>query len=464
MLEQSILADLDPAVLAALKEREKDYDTFNKQQDDPPAPPADANKYNFFDEEEDPYVKQPPPTQNYMGAESRGNDDPVLDELNRNAYFERDRYDRNNNGGHGEEVRSERSIALSNKSEEDTMEKRRNYVVEIIELAEELNCVKRLPDEMTMMAMPFNKLVTMWHLYDERVSRSTVMRMVRNAFAILCIATGRGVEFFLKKVLNNSFMDWSVWQNNFYAKVTTERPEHRPPFDRALQKVLNRFSSVKELMSGEGSLLVMVCVFTFKEYRRQDEARKAEEDKLQAMRKEIKMEVAAEMKQQVKDAMMEERRNYPMPPSPPPLHPLRASPSIASNHSAPEFDTQSMLSRHSWEQDEEPVESEKEHMSESYTHLENEVLEGEHPYEEYKSSPAIQEVSEVEQPETVQEQEQAESPITTQPLNGQINDPMDIDVEMKNELDELASQATSRTQQSSKKRRNKKEIVPDLVL
>ena len=74
MLEQSILADLDPAVLAALKEREKNYDTFNKQQDDPPAPTDEgADKYNkFFDD--DPFVKQPPPTQNYMGTASREED------------------------------------------------------------------------------------------------------------------------------------------------------------------------------------------------------------------------------------------------------------------------------------------------------------------------------------------------------------------------------------------------------
>jgi len=457
MLGQAILNDLDPAVLAALKEREKDYDTFNKQSDDEvPPPDTNANKYNFFEEEDDPFVKQPPPTQNYMGADPRGNDDPVLDELNRNAYFERDRYDRRPLSQGGEEVRSERSVALSNKSEEDTMEKRRNYVVEIIELAEELNCVKRLPDEMSMMAMPFNKLVTMWHLYDERVSRSTVMRMVRNAFAIVCIAAGRGVEFFLKKVLNNSFMDWTVWQNNFYAKVTTERPEHRPPFDRALQKVLNRFSSVKDLMSGEGSLVVMTCVHVFKEYRRQEDARKAEEDKLQAMRKEIKMEVAAEMKQQVKEAMMEERRNYPMPPSPP--RPVQASPSVrsvASVHSAPDFDTQSMLSGHSWERDQD---LERETMEEQ-PYFDQEEIEGEN------DSPQIEEIEEVSERQPTPEAQQpiSVSPVATQPLNGQINDPMDIDGDMI-QLDELASQATSRTQQSGKKKRNKKEIVPDMVL
>ena len=468
MLEQSVLADLDPEVLAALKERERDYDAFNKQQDDPPpvAAQPDTNKYNFFDE--DDFVKPPPPTQNYMG-EDAGEEDPVLDELNRNAYFEKDRFDGRLPSKDGDELRSERSLALSNKSEEDTMEKRRNYVVEIIELAEELNCARRLPDEMTMMAMPFKRLITMWHLYDERVNRSTVMRMVRNAFAIVCIAAGRGVEYFLKRVLNKSFMDWSVWQNSFYAKVTTERLEpgggiHRPPFDRALQRVLNRFSSVKDLMSGEGSLVVMTCVHVFKEYRRQEDARKAEEDKLEALKKEMRMEQKANLKAQVKEALLEERRNYPVPPSP---SPSVGSQSVAAKsvRSAPDFDTQSMLSGHSWDENEEAAQPDPEEEVEAHSPNSPAIIAEEVQSNEVIPSDvqAIQEISE--EPETRSPTPPRASPLTApfHPMNGHISDPMDMNANM-DELDELASQATSRTQQSGRKKRNKKEIVPDLVL
>lgn len=458
MLEQSIIDGLDPNVKAALLERQKGHDQFLRGQTESEAPSdkdafhhADFQNDFFRDDVDDEPI---PPTSRAMGGDDL--EDPLMRDIRKNRTH--NRYGGDEDLADGEDLGSQKSVALTDKSEEDTMEKRRNYVVEIIDLAEELNCYNTLPDEMSMMAMPFKRLVTMWHLFEERVSRANILRMVRNAFAIVCIAASKGLDFFLRKVLNNSFMDFSLWEKSFFAYVTTERKHHKPPFDRAFQKIINRFSSIKELMSGEGSLIVMTGMHMYREYKRQEQVRKDAENEANRMRKEAMDEMKAELREQIQREMNEQRRKWPMPPPSP----------VSVAASVPEFDTQSLMSQSADEEQgddvvsvaaSEPlsVQSNRSSLASSASSVneQKEKSPSPEPEEEKKGSPTVHKIPLVAVAPTI--------PSSIEAVNDPLNIEVNVDLDQYDKLDDTVSQATSRTQQS-KKKRAKKVIVPDLVL
>lgn len=461
MLEQSIIDGLDPVVKAALLERQKDHDQFlrgkTEAEDfvnkDTFTHPDFQNDFFKDDIDDEPI----PPTSRTMGDL----EDPLLKNMQSHRSAQHTSLDRLDNDQE-EDLGSQRSLAMTDKSEEDTMERRRNYVVEIIELAEELNCNNTLPDEMTMMAMPFKRLVTMWHLFEERVSRSNNLRIIRHAFAIAVVAAGKGLDFFLRKVMNGSFMDFSLWEKSFFAYVTTERKHHKPPFDRAFQKIINRFSSIKDLMSGEGSLLVMTGMHMYREYKRQEQVRKDAENEANRMRKEAMEEMKAELRDQIQKEMNEQRRKWPMPPP---------SPKSVAEAAVPEFDTQSMMSQSGDEvhQDEDVAsvaESETPSSSSSSSMLHS--MGSASAYSRDTSPQPEEKEEDIENDEI----SRPASPVATMastitPTIQEITDPLNIDLNVDldqyEQLDDTTSQATSRTQQSRKKRA-KKVIVPDLVL
>lgn len=432
MLDQSIIDGLDPNVRAALLERTKDHDQFLRGSNDPVSDHPDYQNDFFKGTQEDAFI--PPTSKNMNTGEREGMPEASYADL----FPPKAEDDINVMSKYGDDMASENSLALSDKNPEDTMESRRNYVVEIIEFAEELNNYNTLPDEITMMAMPFQRLVTMWHLYEERVSRANILRMVRNAFAIACIAAGKGLDFFLKKILNNSFMDFSLWEKSFFAYVTTERKHHKPPFDRAFQKIINRHSSIKSLMSGEGSLLVLTGMHMYREYKRQEQVKKDADDEARRMRKEAMDEMKSELREQIAKEMTEQRLNWKMPPPSPE--------SLA--HSAPEFDTESLMSQvdntRIEEEDEEEEEEEEQEAS-------------------FASGQASETMSQFSENEEKAEEADA---VTADEVIPKVIVPDPLDIEVKVDLDQyddVTSQATSRTQQSRRKR-TKKTIVPDLVL